>query len=140
MLRIRMKDGEVFEGESFLDLVSAMKGATMFSDIKNVLEYVAVVQERAKEMEGIELVVTGEKIDDRCESLVKELVRTRMAAVEAVPMSDVAEIARMVRLSAETLNSGDLPGAWEFLRNRLRMTEAERYAVEELLGLAKTKD
>ena len=65
MLRIRMKDGEVFEGESFLDLVSAMKGATMFSDVKNVLEYVAVVQRQAKEMERIDLVVTGEKIDDR---------------------------------------------------------------------------
>ena len=140
MLRIRMKDGELFEGQSFLDLVSAMKGATMFSDVKNVLEYIAVVQRRAKEMERIELVVTGEKIDDRCESLVKELVRTKMAAVEAVPTSDVAEIARMVHLSADTLNAGDLPGAWEFLRNRLRMTEAERYAVEELLGLAKTKD
>jgi len=43
MLRLRMKDGDVFEGETFLDLVSAMKGATTFSEVKNVLEYIAVV-------------------------------------------------------------------------------------------------
>ena len=80
MLKLVMRDGDLFEGETFLDLVRAMKGATMFSDVKNVLEYVAVVQRRAHEMEGLELNVTGDKIDERCESLVRELARVKVEA------------------------------------------------------------
>ena len=53
MLKLVMRDGEVFEGETHLDLVRTMKGASMFSDVKDVLHYMAAVCERLKEVEGV---------------------------------------------------------------------------------------
>lgn len=123
MLRLRMKDGDVFEGETFLDLVSAMKGATMFSEVKNVLEYIAVVQRRAHDIEKIDLDVTGEKIDDRCESLVRELARAKLATLED---------ARDAELSPLVL-------AWPVVCERMRLTRRERREVEEQLGLGTDK-
>ena len=139
MLKLVMRDGEVFEGETHLDLVCAMKGATMFCDAKNVLEYIAVVQRRAHEMEGLDLEVIGEKIDDRCESLVAELDRAKLATVETMPASEIGQLARLVQLCADTLYDGDLVSTWPFLRARLRLTRRERNEVERHLGLATPK-
>ena len=140
MLKLVMRDGEVFEGETYLDLVCAMKGATMFCDVKNVLEYIAVVEGRAAEMEGINLNVTGEKIDDRCESLAAELERAKLATVETMPASGIGQLARLVQLCADTLYDGDLVSTWPFLRARLRLTRRERNEVERQLGLATAKE
>ena len=139
MLKLVMRDGEVFEGETHLDLVCAMKGATMFCDAKNVLEYIAVVQRRAHEMEGLDLEVIGEKIDDRCESLVAELERAKLATVETMPVSGIGELPRLVQLCADTLYDGDLVSTWPFLRARLRLTRSEQDEVERQLGLATPK-
>ena len=139
MLKLVMRDGEVFEGETHLDLVCAMKGATMFCDAKSVLEYIAVVQRRAAQMEGINLDVTGEKIDDRCESLVAELERAKLATVETMPASEIGQLARLVQLCADTLYDGDLGSTWPFLRERLRLTRRERNEVERQLGLVTPK-
>ena len=139
MLKLRMKDGDVFEGETFLDLVSAMKGATMFSEVKNVLEYIAVVQRRAHEMEKIDLDVTGEKIDDRCESLVSELARAKLATLEDARDAELSPLARLVRMCADVLYEGDLALAWPLVRERMRLTRRERREVEEQLGLGTDK-
>jgi len=139
MLKLVMRDGEVFEGETHLDLVCAMKGATMFCDAKNVVEYIAIVQRRAAEMEGIDLDVTGEKIDDRCESLIRELERAKLATVETVPASETGQLARLVQLCADMLYDGDLESAWPFLRERLRLTRRERDEVERQIGLTTPK-
>ena len=139
MLKLTTANGEVFEGKTFLDLVCAMKGATIFSDVKSVLEYIAAVQERVKEIEGVELNVTGDKIDERCESLVNELERTKLAIVEPVPGCDVHELKRMVHLCADILNAGDFAGTWAFLRTRIRIPEAELRMLDERLGLATPK-
>jgi len=138
MLKLRMKDGDVFEGETFLDLVSAMKGATMFSEVKNVLEYIAVVQRRAHEMEKIDLDVTGEKIDDRCESLVRELARAKLATLEEASV-ELSPLARLVRMCADVLYEGDLALAWPLVRERMRLTRRERREVEQQLGLGTDK-
>ncbi len=82
MLTLTMRDGEAFEGETFLDLVRAMKGASMFSDVKDVLHYVAVVEERLRKVEHIQLVLAGEKLDDRCQSFVLEFDRLGLAKLE----------------------------------------------------------
>jgi len=139
MLKLVMRDAEIFEGETHLDLVCAMKGATMFCDVKNVLEYIAVVQRRAHEMEGLDLEVIGEKIDDRCESLVAQLERAKLATVETIPAGETGQLARLVQLCADTLYDGDLVGTWPFLRARLRLTRSERNEVERQLGLATAK-
>lgn len=139
MLKLTTADGEVFEGKTFLDLVCAMKGATMFSDAKSVLGYIAAVQNRAKEIEGVDINVTGDKIDERCESLVRELERTKLAVIEPVPGCDVNELKRMVHLCADILNAGDFAGTWAFLRTRIRIPEAELRVLDERLGLATPK-
>ncbi|HUT36144.1 MAG TPA: hypothetical protein VNE39_21830 [Planctomycetota bacterium] len=82
MLRLSMRDGEDFEGETPLDLVRAMKGASMFSDVKDVLHYIAVVEERLDRVEHIKLALTGDKLDDRCESFILELDRLGLAKLE----------------------------------------------------------
>ena len=140
MLRLTMRDGEVFEGETHLDLVRSMKGASMFSDVKDVLHYMAAVQERLKEVEGIELALAGEKLDDRCESFVRELDRLGLAKLQTTSSEDLDYTVKMIRLVADTLNAGDLPGAWAFLRERLRLTPDERDEVERRLGLAAQKE
>jgi len=134
-----MKDGDTFEGETYLDLVSAMKGATMFSEVKNVLEYVAVVQRRAHEMEKIDLDVAGEKIDERCESLVRELARAKLAKLEDARDAKLSPLARLVRMCADVLYDGELALAWPLLCERMRLTRRERREVEEQLGLRTDK-
>jgi hypothetical protein len=140
MLRLTMRDGEVFEGETHLDLVRTMKGASMFSDAKDVLHYMAAVHDRLKEVEGVELALAGEKLDDRCESFVRERDRLGLAKLQATSGEDLDYTVKMIRLVADTLNAGDLPGAWAFLRERLRLTPDERDEVERRLGLAAEKE
>ena len=140
MLKLAMRDGEAFEGETHLDLVRSMKGASMFSDVKDVLRYTAAVQERLKEVEGVELALAGEKLDDRCESFVRELDRLGLAKLQATSGEDLDYTVKMIRIVADTLNAGDLPGAWAFLRERLRLTPDERDEVERRLGLAAEKE
>jgi hypothetical protein len=140
MLRLTIRDGEVFEGTTALDLVRAMKGASMFSDVKDVLHYVAAVQERLKEVEGIELAVAGEKLDDRCESFVRELARVGLAKLQELSGADLDQVEHMVRETARLLNAGDLPGAWKFLRPKLRLTADELAELDRRLGLDTQKE
>ena len=140
MLRLTMRDGEVFEGETHLDLVRTMKGASMFSDTKDVLHYMAAVHERLQEVDGLDLSLSGEKLDDRCESFVRELDRAGLAKLQTTNGEDLDYTVKMIRLVADTLNAGDLPGAWAFLRERLRLTPDERDEVERRLGLAGEKE
>ena len=113
----------------------------MFSDVKDVLHYVAVVQERVQEIEGIELAVAGEKLDDRCESFVGELDRVGLAKLQRLSGADLDQVEHMVRETAKLLNAGDLPGAWEFLRPKLRLTPDELAELDRRVGLdAKEED
>jgi len=140
MLELLMRDGEVFEGETALDLVRAMKGASMFSDVKDVLHYIGVVQERLREMQRIELAVTGEKLDERCESFVRELNRLGLAKLQRLSGADLNQVEHMVRETAKLLNAGDLPGAWRFLRPKLRLTPDELAELDHRLGLDAKKE
>lgn len=136
MLRLVMRDGEMFEGDTLLDLVRAMKGASMFSDAKGVLDYIEAVARRLERTEGIEIVVGGEEIDERCEAFVLELASAGLATLKIAPDHDLAYTVRMVRKCAEVLNAGDLVGCWAFLRDKIRVTDEERDEIERRLGLA----
>ena len=140
MLKLVMRDGEVLEGETHLDLVRTMKGASMFSDVKDVLHYMAAVQERLKEVEGVELALAGEKLDDRCESFVRELDRLGLAKLQELSGANLDEVEHMVRETAKLLNAGDLPGAWRFLRPKLRLTPDELAELDRRLGLDTEKE
>ena len=136
MLRLVMRDGEMFEGDTHLDLVRAMKGASMFSDAKGVLDYMEAVARRLERTEGIEIVVGGEEIDERCEAFVLELASAGLATLKIASDHDLAHTVRMVRKCAEVLNAGDLAGCWAFLRDKIRVTDEERDEIERRLGLA----
>ena len=138
MLRLVLKDGEAFEAETFLGLVCAMKGATMFGDAKGTLGYVDAVQRRVLEMEGVALGVSGGKIDDRCESLVRGLASAGLAALEDAG-DGLPPLARLATLCADVLYGGDLALAWPLLCGRMRLTRRERREVEERLGIGKRK-
>jgi len=140
MLKLLLRDGEAFEGETALDLVRAMKGASMLSDVKDVLHYVAAVQGRLKEIEGIELTLTGEKLDDRCESFARELERLGLARLQHLSGADLDQVEHMVRETARLLNAGDLPGAWKFLRPKLRLTPDELGELDRRVGLHTKKE
>ena len=140
MLKLVMRDGEVFEGETHLDLVRAMKGASMFSDVNDVLHYMAAVQERLKQVEGVELALAGDKLDDRCESFVRELDRLGLGKLQELSGADLDQVEHMVRETARLLNAGDLPGAWTFLRPKLRLTPDELAELDRRLGTDTEKE
>ena len=139
-LKLTMKDGEVFGGESYLDLVREMMSASMFSEAESVLEYIDAVQERLREVEGIKLYIGGREIDERCESFVRNLHGAGLAELCIFGESDLDYTVKMIRLCAEKLNAGDLPGTWAFLRDRLRLSDLERREIERRLGLATEKE
>ena len=139
MLRLTIRDSEVFKGETHLDLVRAMKGASMFSDAKGVLDYVEAVQRRLERTEGIELVVGGQEIDERCEALILELARAGLATLQRSFGVELDETERMIRQTAKLLNAGDLAGAWDFLRPRMRLTDEELGELDRRLGVIPSK-
>ena len=140
MLKLVMRDAEVFEGETHLDLVRTMKGASMFSDVKDVLHYMAAVQERLKQVEGVELALAGEKLDDRCESFVRELDRLGLGKLQELSGADLDQVEHIVRETARLFNAGDLPGAWTFLRPKLRLTPDELAELDRRLGTDTEKE
>ena len=140
MLRLMMRDGEMFEGDTHLDLVRAMKGASMFGEVKGVLDYIEAVQRRVERTEGIEVILGGEELDERCEAFILEIARTGLAALTTAPDHDLDYTVRMIRKCADVLNAGDLAGCWAFLRDKLRVSEEERNEIERRLGLAADKE
>lgn len=72
-------DGEVFEGKTVLDVVRAMKGASLFSDHRDVESYIDMVLRNAKMLAGIELAVKGETIEEKAASFLDALVAGGLA-------------------------------------------------------------
>ena len=74
-------DGEEFTGERPIHVITAMKGATLFSDHGTLREYVDMVLRNAKVLAGLELTVHGESDEDLAESLLTALVEHGLAHV-----------------------------------------------------------
>ena len=79
-MKIVLKDGEVFEGSTALDVLRAMKGATMFSDARTMEDYIDMVLRMAKDFERVELAVRGNSLQEKAASLVQSLCETGLAA------------------------------------------------------------
>ncbi len=81
-------DGQEFTGEHPIDVVTAMKGATLFSDHGTLPEYVDMVLRNAKVLAGLELTVRGENNERLAESLLMALLEHGLAhMVEEKPAS-----------------------------------------------------
>lgn len=74
-------DGEVFEGKTVLDVVRAMKGASLFSDHRDVESYIDMVLRNAKMLAGIELVVKGDALEEKAASFLAALVDQELAVI-----------------------------------------------------------
>jgi len=79
-MKITLNDGETFKGRSALDVVTCMKGASMFTEHKNTEEYIRMVVRNAWRFFGVGLEVTGDTEAEMARSLIRELVRNGLAS------------------------------------------------------------
>jgi len=76
------EDGEVFTGETVTDVVHAMKGATLFSDQRDLEDYIDMVLRNAKMLAGVELTVRGDTPVEKAASFLDALVKHGLAEVQ----------------------------------------------------------
>ena len=76
------EDGEVFTGETVTDVVLAMKGATLFSDQRDLEDYIDMVLRNAKMLSGVELTVRGDTPEEKAASFLDALIKHGLAEVQ----------------------------------------------------------
>ena len=74
-------DGEVFTGETVTDVVLAMKGATLFSDQRDLEDYIDMVLRNAKMLAGVELTIRGDTPEEKAASFLDALIKHGLAEV-----------------------------------------------------------
>ena len=77
-MRIRMKDGRVFQGTG-LQIVRAMQDIAFGVDAFTVPEYIEWVANNVRNFEAVELDITGLTDQDKAESLVQGMLRAGLA-------------------------------------------------------------
>lgn len=75
-------DGEIFTGETVTDVVLAMKGATLFSDQRDLEDYIDMVLRNAKMLSGVELMVRGDTPEEKAASFLDALIKHGLAEVQ----------------------------------------------------------
>jgi len=76
------EDGEVFTGETVTNVVHAMKGATLFSDQRDMEDYIDMVLRNAKMLAGVELAVRGDTPEEKVSSFLDALIKHGLAEVQ----------------------------------------------------------
>lgn len=76
------EDGEVFTGATVTDVVHAMKGATLFSDQRDLEDYIDMVLRNAKMLAGVELAVRGDTPEEKAASFLDALIKHGLAEVQ----------------------------------------------------------
>lgn len=77
-MRLELKGGDIFEG-SPLEIVTRMKGSTMFSDVKTIREYLDMTLRNSKMTENVEFSVVGNSDEELARSLVNQLLEHGLA-------------------------------------------------------------
>ena len=67
-------EGEIFAGKTALEVVRAMRGATLFSDQTTIEDYLDMLLRNAKMLAGIDLIVKGDTPEEKADSLLASLV------------------------------------------------------------------
>lgn len=75
-------DGEIFTGATVTDVVLAMKGATLFSDQRDLEDYIDMVLRNAKMLSGVELTVRGDTPEEKAASFLDALIKHGLAEVQ----------------------------------------------------------
>lgn len=76
------EDGEVFTGATAMDVAQAMKGATLFSDQRDMEDYIDMVLRNAKMLAGVELAVRGDTPEEKAASFLDALIKHGLAEVQ----------------------------------------------------------
>jgi hypothetical protein len=74
-------EGEVFTGKTSLEIVRAMKGAALFSDQGSFEDYIDMLLRNAKVLAGIDLMVKGDSLEEKADSLIAALIEHGLAEV-----------------------------------------------------------
>jgi len=77
-MQLKLKDGRVVQGTA-RQIVSQMRDLAQFSNAATIGDYVEYVRTNTGAFEGVSLDITGETEDEKCESLVAELLRNELA-------------------------------------------------------------
>ena len=67
-------ESEVFTGKNPLEVLRAMKGASLFWDQRGIEDYIDMVLRNAKMLSGVELAVRGDTPEEKAASLLDALV------------------------------------------------------------------
>ncbi len=83
-------EGEIFTGKTALDVVDAMRGATLFSDQSTLVDYFDMLLRNAKMLSGINLIVKGDTPKEKAGALLASLIDHGLAEyVEAEPAAPI---------------------------------------------------
>ncbi len=125
-------EGDIFTGKTALEVVLAMRGATLFSDEVTLEDYVDMLLRNAKMLSGIDLVVKGEPPEEKSDALLATLIDHGLAEVieekPAAPISIPAAVwqgLEAVRRSGLT-NMFDRPAVIQ-IAERLDFPETARW-------------
>ncbi len=125
-------EGEIFTAKTELEVVQAMRGATLFSDQTTLEDYFDMLLRNAKMLAGIELVVKGDTPEEKAGGLLSSLIDHGLAeVVEAEPAApitipaDVWQGLESVRRSGLT-NMFDRPAVIKIVE-RLDFPETARW-------------
>ncbi len=118
-MRVRIRDtdldgkplegeGQVFTGKTSLEVVQAMRGATLFADQRTLEEYVDMLLRNAKMLAGIDLVVKGDTAEQKAEALIASLIDHGLAEyVEDETLAPVT-VSAAVRQGLEAVRESGL--------------------------------
>ena len=100
-------EGEIFTGKTGLDVVQAMRGATLFSDQTTIEDYIDMLLRNAKMLSGIDLVVKGDTPEEKASALLATLVDHGLAEyVEDEPPAPITVPAAVWRGLEAVKDSG----------------------------------
>ena len=74
-------EGEIFTGKTALEVVEAMRGATLFSDQSTLEDYLDMLLRNAKMLAGIDLIVKGGTSEEKVDALLASLVDHGLAEI-----------------------------------------------------------
>ena len=100
-------EGETFTGKTELEIVRAMQGATLFSDQTTLEDYIDMILRNAKMLVGIDLIVKGDKPEEKAGALLACLVDHGLAEhLEDEPPAPITVTAAVWRGLEAVRNSG----------------------------------
>jgi len=79
-MKLILNNGEVFTGNK-IEIVRAMRGSSMFSDYKQLGEYIDSVVRNAKMFENLEFDVRGEDDMELAESFIGEIISHELGII-----------------------------------------------------------